>query len=841
MKIALIFVCIAISGGLGKNVCEQRTNERNYSGRDANCGKGLCYCNGETANCTGDMNQHIPPFIDWHVTILHLQCYNFSNLTRGTFKNIRHLRLQEIHLVQNFVYNISSDVFSDFDQLTVIQIGENINVNMNRSALYVALGSIQKTLPINLTIARAGIKNLNPNVFRYLKDCIVTTLSLPNNKIKYLYMDVLNMLPFLKILRIPGNRLESKRGNTSLVNLEELDLSRNKIHQKHLKFCYQVTTQKADIPFFPNLKTLILSHNYIRTNARRFSKIWHCLDKLEYLDLSNNSMDIVNISSFTRLTSVKELSLASNWITHIEPGDFPPNLTNLNFYNNHFTRFPQNLCKGLGNKTFPNIRMLNFGWNYIQKLNVKDDNCVCMPNIEILDYSRNDISVLENGTFSNCRKLKTLYLNDLIPDSKVFHPAAFESRSLQNLYIRGNKLDFEENLHKYLFHFSPNITHLDISYNVLKDMSLFGDMLSSLTNLEELIIQGLDLEKFPDQLLTILPELSVLDMDDNLLHTVIFDLMNNASEMELKIQNISIANNLVTTIDERAFPPYILQSLRYLNLADNEFLCDCEMEWFRDQVNSSGYIGNIQLTHWPELYICSSPLTLEGHMFQDFQPDIICKPMDPAVIAAIAIGSFLVVFILVASVGYWNRWHIRYYFYKIRRRIKDSDAAKDPENQPILDRTLYDVYVVSNTNDDHFVHHPFLKLMEEQLGYKLHIWKRDAKNGIYVDVVLDAMYASKQIAVIVSNNLVADKWCKFQVDVAINLCIERQKSCLLLVVLEDIDFKPVSKSWCVLLAKTPTAHWSSNEDSNKYKLFEETVKEQFGTPTSYCNQYDSIN
>lgn len=795
----IIFHCVFITNVFA---CDGAVSRVINSNDNPNCGDGQCWCDRQTAHCIGNKSLTTLPKIPRGVIELIAECYDLSNFNRDSLRSIRDLKLDKLRLRRNDIWNISEDVFRDFQQLTDVEISGNIR--LQQDSFYLALRSLNQSNIFSLSLQENGLSIMNYEVFEEFSN--LRDLALSGNKFKNLH----------------------SKGRGVLKNLKKLDMTKNRLRERRsVNLCIHGTHNSSR---FPNLEMLNLSRNSLGRNGNPLLVKWKCLSKLKYLDLSNNTIGEVNITSFQVLKSLNYISFASNWINRIDVGIYPPMLESINLFDNYLVGLAPNLCYRIrNNQTFPNLKHLYFGRNYLQRV---DTRWNCLPNIETLDYNKNDIRFISNNTFSHFKNLKTLQLNNLISWNKRFEPRAFTSNSLQKLDLRYNWIDFSKQQNQHLFRYCPNLTRLDVSYNNFSGMAVSSirDILSPLTKLETLIVQHISLQRFPVEILENLTQLKVFNMDNNLLHSFELPPSFNGTMEKLEVQNISVTSCLISTVTENKFPFVYFKGLKYLDLSENPFLCDCDMEWFRDIINTTGYIGNLMLVNWPEKYLCEGPAALTGHLFEGFEPQVVCKPLNPVYIALIAIGSFLFVFTLTATAVFRNRWYIKYWWYKLGRR-RHGLKNKGTERQPLLEQKQFDGYVVSNYKDNQFVHHPFRELLEDKLGYNLHIWERDAQNGALVDVMLDAIYASRKVVVIVSNNLIKDSWCKFQVDVAIDRNIELRDKSLLLVVLDDVDFTPVSKSWCVLLTKMPTAHWSNETNSNKQKLFEETVMKHFGLKT----------
>lgn len=806
--------------------CDFGIYGKSFSNVLPNCGTGQCYCEGNIAKCVGDgIMNNIPKLDDSvdRITEIHVRCYNFSIFTRDSLRNISSLNVNEIHIGRNEIQNVSADVFADLRNISAVVISDNSDADF--SQVFEALGNIPYHLQVNVTLKNMGITSeiISSNLY-HIENLNLTLLSLASNNIDVFNIGVFSNLT-LRILDLSHNWIGLTTGHVECSSLEELNLAANNLHMENLHFCKANSTSEESM--FPNLRTLNLKHNIIGSNGLNFTKTWRCLDSVEHLDLSNNTIKEMNISLLAHMTSLKVLLLFSNWIQTFIPGNFPPQLERIDFRDNQFTVFPPKLCKDSSTE-YPNLTNLNFSRNYIQRI-ITDNWNQCLPNLTVLDFSKNDVREIRNNTFATFTKLKELYLDNMIPWLKNIQPMALNSTSVEVLSLRFNWIDFTMRENQRIFKACPNVKKLDISYNYFRNITediITNTILAPMSNLRELRAQRISLLKFPYTFLQKFKQLRYLDVDRNLLSTVQFPVDFDTPNLNITLETLSVAEGDINSIDEDAFPQSILKSLKKLNLGGNEFACNCAMKWFRNRINNGKIeYGNnvIELIGWPNNYLCRSPPKENMKLFKDYNPEKDC-PLDPFIVGCITALCSLLVFTVLVATGYWNRWYLQYWWYKITHRSKRT--SQNPERLPLLSSYKYDGYVVYNEGDDDFVHHPFLDFFEKDLNYRLHVWKRDAASGALIDVILDAIYASRHVVVIISNNLLKDPWCKFQVDVAIDRSIEVGRNFVLLVVLEEVDLRYVSKAWCVLLTKTPSAYWSNSNDI-KQKLLEQTVKSQF--------------
>ena len=132
--------------------------------------------------------------------------------------------------------------------------------------------------------------------------------------------------------------------------------------------------------------------------------------------------------------------------------------------------------------------------------------------------------------------------------------------------------------------------------------------------------------------------------------------------------------------------------------------------------------------------------------------------------------------------------------------------------------------MIYHDNDRDFVRREILQFMEKENNYKLFIWDRDFTAGDQsVGIVVDNIYKSNHVIAVISKSFLKDQWCDFQLALSLNRQIELKRNFITLLTREDIDKKLLSKTWCVLLTKTPTAEWCERKNDIRRKLFEHQI------------------
>lgn len=301
-------------------------------------------------------------------------------------------------------------------------------------------GSNLNTLIIN-NVKMVSLKN-------YLKNLShVETLHLANNGIQIFEKTTWNNMTRLKQLILKGNTISHLE---TLPNVTYVDLSLNKI-------------EALDNSIFETAKGLV----YLNLSGNSLNEIqndtFRTLHSLETLDLSQNTDLNFKEQVFSNLNSLKSLNLSRCNMKQVPP------------------RFLHQ-CEQL--------LVLNLSRNGIESL---DENAfVNLTNLETLDLSYNRITSLSEKLLQHLDRLKLLFLHFnkiTIFDIKIFSGRLSltainmasntvkevkiqDSCSLLEINLKNNSI---ENFPWDSLQFLPNLTQLDLSYNLLTGVLMVSD------------------------------------------------------------------------------------------------------------------------------------------------------------------------------------------------------------------------------------------------------------------------------------------------------------------------------------------------------------------------------
>ena len=189
-----------------------------------------------------------------------------------------------------------------------------------------------------------------------------------------LLLDKLYKFTNLQILELCNNEI---KGIDKLINLQELDLSYNKI------------TEIKGLENLVNLQVLYLNCNYKITEIKAIDK----LINLQILDLSYNK--ITEIKGLENLVNLQILDLNSTKITEIKAIDNLVNLQELYLYGNKITEI-----KAINNLV--NLQKLDLSYNQITEIKAIDN----LVNLQELNLQNNQITEIKGiDNLVNLQKL----------------------------------------------------------------------------------------------------------------------------------------------------------------------------------------------------------------------------------------------------------------------------------------------------------------------------------------------------------------------------------------------------------------------------------------------------
>ncbi|KAK3598575.1 hypothetical protein CHS0354_009768 [Potamilus streckersoni] len=593
---------------------------------------------------------------------------------------------------------------------------------------------------------------------------------------------------------------------TNLTKLEVLDLSANEISVQQKNNLQRALGSLNKAP----LRTIKLDRLWIKNEVQEIFKYFEGRH-VTYLSMQENQIMCFEDKVLENFTRLIHLNLHHNWIHKIDLSSGIPTLEWFDLSHNQFNIFPPNFCDNTTRSTrYNNLKKLDLSWNQI--IIPSSTNWNCLKTLETFTLGRNDIKeISKTYTFTSLISLKNLTLSKMYFSLRKIGNKALKSDSLQHLDLSRNGLNFEDHkkVDNDIFYYLPNLTSLDVSYN--KFGSVGAQKLTKLSSLERLSMRHVDLSQLPDDFLGNFPNLKHLNLGRNNIEHFTINAFQNVTELKI----LDLSHNLISNFPVPPFPPVMLKSLEKFNFAYNYFQCDCEIvklqKWIND-VLSDPDKQNL-LSRYPDDYWCYKPQSLSHVLLKDAEPNN-CK-IDQLVLSVVCSAIICLVFTVVLVVAFVYRWEIKFLLHKMRQKRHDG-------YYPLSFTFEYNTYVAYAEKDSAWVIHDLLKELEEA---KCNVYIRDRYSVPGVarcDEIVDNIYKSKTVILVLSKNFMACQWCNYQLNVAQERAVKLGPHFLIPVLLEGIYIKHMKTSAQHLFRTSKPIEWARR--STKNRLFWSELK-----------------
>ncbi|XP_068602384.1 toll-like receptor 8 [Brachionichthys hirsutus] len=510
-------------------------------------------------------------------------------------------------------------------------------------------------------------KNIGPDTLSPLYQLRnLTTLNLGTNFIIHSDSTIFHNLSHLKITYLAENRLYPAPVKSSL-HLGEVfhQMSRLPVSPLHRinpnSLVYEIFHQLIKQECLNAGRALILSSNnlfFISPNqfqgygniaclnlsGNGFSAAlngteFSLLPNLTYLDLSFNRIDLAYDYAFRELENLQVLDLSHNphyfeafGITH-----------NLNFM-----------------KNLPALRVLNMSYNFIHTLTTKQ---MCSASLAELRFAHN-------------------HLGKLWKETDLLYKMLF--RNLTNLTILDISYNGIAKIPNDVYQYLPrNLTTLCVSHNKLTDFT--WDQLKFFHQLQSLDLSFNSLHKVAVINPNTINALAFLDLS----HNSIFHLDNGFLNNAKSLHTLSLDKNLLTTINQSTFQPRPASALQTLLLQGNPFQCTCDsldfILWLEKR--------NVKIPGLITQVTCDTPANQKGHALIYFDINQ-CVNDNQALLVYILTYSFVVAFMLAATVAHLFYWDASYVLHYVKAKLSGYGPLSSSDS-------IYDVFVTYDNSDPH--------------------------------------------------------------------------------------------------------------------------------------------
>uniref|UniRef100_A0A8C6U3C4 TIR domain-containing protein n=1 Tax=Neogobius melanostomus TaxID=47308 RepID=A0A8C6U3C4_9GOBI len=659
---------------------------------------------------------------------LDLQSNIISHIEDGAFSDLS--GLNELIMADNNLKNLTDDMFKGLHNLS------HLNLNRNQIAL----------------ISKFAFEPL-----KHLQELYLSSNELVQTR------DTLLQHPFLLILDLTDNQIPSFQSDDfpfPLLNLTDLKLMSKSLrrfsilsdvfpHLKSLDLSEAGPEFEWDVSeksFLKSLSSLYLFDTqltleeymlifqtvysveslWLRAIGRFFDKgllDFACgIPALKKLDIGANGISVLNDTLLQSCSNLTELDISKNSMADMTEASLQmlTRLTRLTIEDNRLSRVP------LAIRNMTSLTYLSFEGNDITELTCSD--FTNLYSLTVLNLSDNRISQLSSCVLKELPRLKVL--------------------NIQNNYISQINNAFSSSL-------------VQLNMNDNKVQWLYKGAFENMSSLIDLKLEtGVTIVQRDSELFEPLTELTVLEVTNCNANSLDFLIHANLT----KLEKLIFKDNELTVVNEIVFEA--LPSLKYLDLSENPFVCDCSNDWFIEWAirNKQVQVANAYQ------YRCSSPSSEEGRFLLDFNVRL-CWEFT-GFLYFISSSALVLLTLLSSFIFHFLRWQLVYGYYLLLAFLYDSKKRR--QGCP----HIYDAFVSYNVHDEDWVYGELLYELEERQGWKLCLHHRDFIPGTTGSE--QQRYGRYIKHSVIVNTLTCVSVCSFRL-------FDEHKDVLILLFLEEIS------------------------------------------------------
>ncbi|XP_052086059.1 toll-like receptor 4 [Mytilus californianus] len=302
-----------------------------------------------------------------------------------------------------------------------------------------------------------------------------------------------------------------------------------------------------------------------------------------------------------------------------------------------------------------------------------------------------------------------------------------------------------------------NVRKLILRYNTLgKYFANNGYMKSNESRIEHIDLSYNSIYKLYYPIFHGQPNLQNIDLSGNLLREISFDL-----SYSLSLESLNLSGNYIML-----FPEATMRNLdtisKYrkltVDLSHNDLQCSCSalsfLLWIRN--------GPVHF-HQFEHYKCStSAESLEYRTVHDATTHLQKECINTSHVLAEASSLLIIMLgIIIGAIVYRQRWKLRYMFYSAKSKYKKYKAVAD-----VIEYT-YDAFISYSEDDRSFVLTDFIEKLEKEENLSLCINHRDFVPGDDItDNIINAIQKSRKTICIISKSFFDSYYCMFEFNMA---------------------------------------------------------------------------
>ncbi|KAM4700670.1 uncharacterized protein O3C94_001766 [Discoglossus pictus] len=734
---------------------------------------------------------------------LRLQSNSLRIISRWWFKNTKNL--QVLDLSQNFLATEigKADFLKLVPKLKDLDLSFNFElqkypVELHLSPKFSNLTSLESLRIRGYVFQELKSQNLLPLV--NLKN--LSILDLGTNFIKVANFSLFQKMSSLKIIGLSNNKI-SPSGESNLDSCSDSSVSSVNNH-----YIPRIDSTIQDVHYFQydeharrcksKVKEGTAFHLFVNEDCQKFGAT---------LDLSQNNIFFVKSADFQQLSFLKCLNLSGNAISQTLNGtEFKAlkNLQYLDFSNNRidllystaFQELTELRVLDISNNKHYFIaegitHMLNFTKNLkkLRKLMMNDNEISFSTNNELISQSLHTLEFKGN-------RLDLLWKDGNSRYYKFFNKLS----NLKDLDISYNYLSF---IPPGVFEgMPPNLKKLCLVKNNLKTFNW-----GKLYLLEKLVVLDLSsnyLTTVPRELSNCTNSIERFILRDNKIKRLTTHFLRNA----FTLKYLDLSNNKIEFIGKSSFPEEVLNNLSVLLLQGNPFKCNCDAVWLVSWINRT----TVTIPNLVTDVICAGPGTHKGQSLVLL--DLYTCEQDNLNLIIHAVSASFILCLMVICVSshlfYWDFWYI-YHFFKAKLKVYKQ-----------LPKVSYDALIVYDTKDSEVTDWVFNELVEiledqEDKMFNLCLEERDWIPGLpFLDNLSESIYLSRKTVFVLTNKYIRSGHFRTAFYIAHQRLIEERVDVIILIFLE----KTLQNSRYLRLRKrlcgSSVLYWPSNPNAHMY-------------------------
>ncbi|XP_003205822.1 toll-like receptor 3 [Meleagris gallopavo] len=717
--------------------------------------------------------------------ILKLEHNQLHELPDGVFATCSNLT--ELNLGYNII-EVKNDPFKTLENLNILDLSHNHLKSAN-------LGLQQQLKNLReLVLYSNQITELKKEDLKFLSNTSLNSLDLSSNPLKEFHTGCLQAIGNLFGLILNNVELGencTKKLCTELSNTAIQNLSLSHVKLSHIN---RLTLQGLQ---GTNLTILNLSKNSLSV-IEDDSFQW--LSNLEYLNLEDNNIFKVSSRLFYGLSSIKHLNLINALSGKIEDFSFQwlYRLEYLIMDHNNFPQITTNMFTGLKNLKYLSLYNCNIN---LQRITNKTFVSLANSSLQVLNLTKTRISTVESGAFSFLGQLKILDLG-LNEINQELTGHEFEGLNNieyiylsynRNVTLRSESFIFVPSLSKLMlrkvgcnnlaispspFHPLRNLTVLDISNNNIANIK--EDLFDGLYKLDILDLQHNNLARLwkqanpggPVLFLKDLPNLRVLNLKSNGFDEIPVHVFKGLQQLK----NLDLGSNNLNLLPATLFDNQ--NSLNTLNLQKN-LITSVEEDVFgpafkslrKLEMDSNPFDCTCESIAWFASWLNVTQVYIPG-----LQSQYICNT-PPKYHSTLVLhfdtaackdsAPFKLLFVITTTVVMQFIFIVLLIHFEGWRiafywNISINRILGFKELDRLREVFDYDAYVIHARKDTNWVLTNFTSLEEnEQFQVKFCLEERDFEAGISeFEAIINSIRKSRKIIFIVTEHLLQDPWCR---------------------------------------------------------------------------------